>query len=300
MKMNFKSVYDYYLQLFNDYVSKSIDCSSFAGRESDGFYKIMESITYSLTNGGKRIRPVLAMEFCRVCGGNPEDALPLALAIEMIHTYSLIHDDLPCMDDDDMRRGKPSNHIVYGYADALLAGDGLQALAFETIVKSALSADKKCAAVSLLADAAGPCGMVAGQAMDLDNENKYVSIDDIQNTDYLKTGKLIIASGLMGGICAGADRESMESIREYCANLGQSFQIVDDILDITGDEDKLGKPVGSDEESGKSTYVSILGIDEAKLKAKEMTGESVKALKSFGEEAWFLEELAAKLLYREQ
>ena len=139
MKMNFNSVYDYYLKLFNDYVTKSIDCSAFEGRESDGFYSIMESITYSVVNGGKRIRPILALEFCRVCGGNPQDALPLALAIEMIHTYSLIHDDLPCMDDDDMRRGKPSNHIVYGYANALLAGDGLQALAFESIINSAYS-----------------------------------------------------------------------------------------------------------------------------------------------------------------
>ena len=298
--MNFNSVYDYYLNLFNEYALEKVDCSAFSGRESEGFYKIMESITYSLTNGGKRIRPILALEFCRVCGGNPEDALPLALAIEMIHTYSLIHDDLPCMDDDDLRRGKPSNHIVYGYADALLAGDGLQSLAFETIVKSPLSADKKCAAVSLLADAAGPCGMVAGQVMDLHNENKYVSIDDIKNTDYLKTGKLIIASGLMGGICAGAGKDVFEAVREYCSNIGQCFQIVDDILDITGDEEILGKPVGSDEESGKSTYVSILGVDEAKKSAKEITAEAVKSLAVFGEEAWFLEELAAKLLYREK
>ena len=298
--MNFNSVYDYYLNLFNDYVLKKLDCSAFSGRESDGFYKTLESITYSITNGGKRIRPILTLEFCRVCGGNPEDALPFALAVEMIHTYSLIHDDLPCMDDDDLRRGKPSNHIVYGYADALLAGDGLQALAFETIVKSSLSADKKCAAVSLLADAAGPCGMVAGQVMDLHNENKYVSVDDIKNTDYLKTGKLIIASGLMGAVCAGAGKDTLEAVHEYCANLGQCFQIVDDILDITGDEKKLGKPVGSDEESGKSTYVSILGVDEASKMAKYITGEAVKSLTVFGEEAWFLEELAAKLLYREK
>ena len=298
--MNFDSVYDYYLNLFNDYALKQVDCSAFKGRESEGFYQIMESITYSLTNGGKRIRPVLVLEFCRVCGGNPEDALPLALAIEMIHTYSLIHDDLPCMDDDDMRRGKPSNHIVYGYADALLAGDGLQSLAFETIVKSSLSADKKCAAVSLLADAAGPCGMVAGQIMDLHNEDKYVSVDDIIKTDYLKTGKLIISSGLMGALCAGAGKDILESVRRYCNNLGQCFQIVDDILDITGDEEKLGKPVGSDEESGKSTYVSILGLDDAMKKAKELTGEAVNFLTVFGEEAWFLEELAAKLLYREK
>ena len=296
--MNFNSVYDYYLKLFNDYVTQSIDCSAFEGRESDGFYSIMESITYSVVNGGKRIRPILALEFCRVCGGNPQDALPLALAIEMIHTYSLIHDDLPCMDDDDMRRGKPSNHIVYGYANALLAGDGLQALAFESIINSALSSDKKCAAVSLLADAAGPCGMVAGQVMDLQNENKYVSLDDIINTDALKTGKLIIASGLMGGLCAGADKDKMGTIREYCSNLGQSFQIVDDILDVTGDEEMLGKPVGSDEQSGKSTYVSILGIDGAEARARDLTGQAVKALSAFGEEAWFLEELAAKLLYR--
>ena len=296
---NYASLYQKYLDTFNDYLHGKIDISNYEGRDSEGFYSVMEAITYSLTNGGKRIRPVLTLEFCRLCSGDYTAALDLALAIEMIHTYSLIHDDLPCMDNDDMRRGKPSNHIVYGYANSLLAGDGLQALAFETVARSALTDDRKTAAVTLLADAAGPCGMVAGQMMDLNNENRYIGIEDIQATDILKTGKLITAAALMGCIAAGADREKFLAAETYSKNIGLAFQIVDDILDVTGDENKLGKPVGSDEESGKSTYVTTLGIDEAKSLAKELTFKAVNALTVFGDEAWFLEELASKLLYRE-
>lgn len=297
--MNFDDLYNQYLMQFNDYVIKSIDCSAFNGRESEGFYKIMESITYSLTNGGKRIRPVLVLDACRVCSGDPYDALPLALAVEMIHTYSLIHDDLPCMDNDDLRRGKPSNHIVYGFDGALLAGDALQPLAFETVVKSDLKSEIKLRALEILADAAGPCGMVAGQVMDLDNEEKYVGVDDIKKTDFLKTGKMIIASGLIGAACAQADKIKTEALEVYCRNIGLAFQVVDDILDVTGDESKLGKPTGSDSEKGKATYVSLLGIDEARKFAKSLTFDAVKSLAVFGDEAWFLEELASKLLYRE-
>ena len=296
---NFDSLYSRYLDEFNDFLQSRTDIKKFEGRDSDGFYSVMEAITYSLANGGKRIRPVIALEFCRLCSGDHTNALDFALAIEMIHTYSLIHDDLPCMDDDDLRRGKPSNHIVYGYANALLAGDGLQALAFETITRSELSDAKKTAAITLLADAAGPCGMVAGQAMDLDNENKYIGLDDLKATDSLKTGKLITASALMGCIAGSADREKFLAAETYSKNIGLAFQIVDDILDVTGDESKLGKPVGSDEISGKSTYVTLLGIDEAKRLAKELTTEAVRALTVFGDDAWFLEELASKLLYRE-
>ncbi len=296
---NFDSLYARYLGEFNDFLQSRTDIKKFEGRHSDGFYSIMEAITYSLTNGGKRIRPVLALEFCRLCSGDHSRALDLALAIEMIHTYSLIHDDLPCMDDDDMRRGKPSNHIVYGYANSLLAGDGLQALAFEIIARSQLEDDKKIAAVTVLADAAGPCGMVAGQAMDLANENRYIGLDEIKATDSLKTGKLITASALMGCIAAGADREKLIAAEAYSKNVGLAFQIVDDILDVTGEESKLGKPVGSDEVSGKSTYVTILGIDEARRLARELTTHAVKSLAVFGDSAWFLEELASKLLYRE-
>ena len=296
---NYDSLYKRYLEEFNDFLQSKTDIKKFQGRDSDGFYSVMEAITYSLTNGGKRIRPVLALEFCRLCSGDHTPALDLALAIEMIHTYSLIHDDLPCMDDDDMRRGKPSNHIVYGYANALLAGDGLQALAFETIARSPLGDDKKVAAVTLLSDAAGPCGMVAGQAMDLENENKYIGLDEIKATDTLKTGKLITASALMGCIAGGADREKFLAAETFAKNIGLAFQIVDDVLDATGDESKLGKPVGSDEISGKSTYVTILGVESAMKLARDLTTEAVGVLNIFGDDAWFLEELASKLLYRE-
>lgn len=259
-------------------------------------YKAME---YSLLAGGKRLRPIFAFEFCRLCGRDWKDAAPFAAAVEMIHTYSLIHDDLPCMDNDDMRRGKPSSHIKFGEANALLAGDSLLTFAFQTAGEAKdIPADAVAKAVSLLARAAGCAGMIAGQVQDLENENKTVSVDDLRRVDVLKTGELIRCACQLGCIAAGADDKKLEAARVYAENLGIAFQIVDDILDVTSDEATLGKPIGSDAENCKNTYVSLLGLEKAQKIAAELTDKAIDALKVFGDEAEFLISLSEKLLSR--
>lgn len=260
---------------------------------------MLEAMRYSVENGGKRIRPMLTLEFCRMCGGSVEAALPLACAIEFIHTYSLIHDDLPCMDDDDMRRGKPSSHIKFGEANALLAGDSLLTFAFQSAGEAEdIPADAVVKAVSLLARASGCAGMIAGQVQDLENENKTVAADDLRSVDILKTGELIRCACQLGCIAAGADDMKLEAARVYAENLGIAFQIVDDILDVTSDEATLGKPVGSDAENCKNTYVSLLGLEEAKKIAAELTRKAIDALGVFGGESEFLVSLSKKLLSR--
>ena len=242
---------------------------------------VSQAMRYSVRNGGKRIRPALVLEFCKVCGGEEKNAVAFACALEMIHTYSLIHDDLPCMDDDDFRRGKPSCHVAYGEANALLAGDGLLTLAFETAAKSELSAEQTVKGISLLAQAAGVCGMIGGQVMDLQNEGKAVDISRLEDTDALKTGELIRAACVLGCIAADADSEKIKAAEKYAADIGLAFQIVDDILDVTGDEKTLGKPIGSDKENEKSTYVTALGLDGSKEKVSLLTLNAKEALKSF-------------------
>lgn len=297
--IDFNSVFNKYVALANEAADKYVSEAAFEGRISAGLSKMLEAMAYSLKNGGKRIRPVLAMEFCRVCGADFQKAIPFALGIEMIHTYSLIHDDLPCMDDDDMRRGKKSNHIVFGEANALLAGDGLLTLAFETVLSAPdISADAKARAGLELAKAAGCSGMIAGQVMDLANENRAASLDEIRETDRLKTGELIRASAVMGCIAANADEAKIKAAEEYCECIGLAFQIVDDILDVTSDAETLGKPVGSDSANQKSTYVSLLGLEKSAEYAEELTNRAKKALKIFGAEGEFLALLADKLLSR--
>ena len=297
--MNFDEKCREYAQIINNAADRYMSAEMFAGRESAGLERMLEAMAYSLSNGGKRIRPMLALEFCRLCGGNPEKAVPFALALEMIHTYSLIHDDLPCMDDDDMRRGKPSSHKVFGEADALLAGDGLLTLAFETVLSAPeMSGRQKAAAGLALARAAGCSGMIAGQVMDLANEGRKASLDEIAKTDRLKTGELIMAAASMGCIAADADEDMLSAAREYCADIGLAFQIVDDILDVTGSAELLGKPIGSDGENEKSTYVSLLGLEKSKELAKELTEKAKAALSVFGEEKEFLIMLADKLADR--
>ncbi len=300
MKMSaFKSKFEEYINAVNRAAGEYLSASAFVGRESSGLDVMLDAMSYSLENGGKRIRPVLTLEFCRICGGDPMKALPFALAVEMIHTYSLIHDDLPCMDDDDMRRGKPSNHKVYGEANALLAGDGLLTLAFETALSADISAEKKAAAALELAKAAGCSGMIAGQVMDLENENKSVGLETVRATDRLKTGELIRVAAHMGCIAAGATVQQTEAALRYCADIGLAFQIVDDILDVTSSEEVLGKPVGSDSENQKSTYVSLLGLEESARLADELTADAVTTLEIFGDEKEFLCELARMLARRE-
>lgn len=288
-----------YVSVIKGAADRCVSASAFEGRESEGLAVMLKAMDYSLGNGGKRIRPMLTLEFCRVCGGDFKKAVPFALGAEMIHTYSLIHDDLPCMDNDDMRRGKPSSHKAFGEANALLAGDSLLTLAFETVLSAeGVDADKKARAGFELAKAAGCSGMIAGQVMDLANEGKAAPLEDIRATDRLKTGEMIRVSALLGCIAAGADDEKIKAAERYCENIGLAFQIVDDVLDVTSDSETLGKPVGSDMENGKSTYVSLLGLEESIRFARELTERAKEAVGIFGSEGEFLAELADRLLNR--
>lgn len=289
-----------YVDEINRAADYYVSARAFEGRESDGLSVMLDAMAYSLGNGGKRIRPMLALEFCRVCGGDYKAAMPLAIGLEMVHTYSLIHDDLPCMDNDDMRRGKPSSHKVFGEANALLAGDALLTLAFETVLSADISADKKANAALELAKAAGVSGMIGGQVMDLANEEKAASLDEIKTTERLKTGALIKAAAAMGCIAAGATHEQINAAQTYCENIGLAFQIVDDILDVTSDEETLGKPIGSDSENGKSTFVSLLGLEDSAQYARELTARAKAALDIFGGEGEFLSELADRLSERKK
>lgn len=261
---------------------------------------VCEAMRYSVFNGGKRIRPVLTLEFCRLCGGREEEALSFACAVEMIHAYSLIHDDLPCMDDDDTRRGNPACHIRFGEANALLAGDALLTLAFETVLNAGLAPVMTINAGKELSAAAGWAGMIGGQVMDLQNEGKQVELEELLETDYKKTGKLIIASAVLGCIAAGAEEEKVRAAAQYAYNLGLAFQLVDDILDVTGNAETLGKPVGSDEGNKKTTYVSVIGTDAAKEKISGLTLAANDALKIFGEQAEYLQKLADSLTKRKK
>lgn len=287
-----------YLAIINSAAEAYLKNSAFVGRESSGLDAILNAMRYSLENGGKRIRPILTLEFCRICGGQINKAIPYAIAVEMIHTYSLIHDDLPCMDDDDMRRGKPSSHKAFGEANAVLAGDGLLTLAFEVLLSAEDDPAKLVKAGAELAKAAGCSGMIAGQVMDIANEKRSATLDEIKATDKRKTGELIRIAALLGCICAGASCEQINAAEEYCADIGLAFQIVDDILDVTGDEVSLGKPIGSDGENGKSTYVSLLGIEKSTDYAAQLTERAKQSLAVFGDESQFLKELADKLSIR--
>ncbi len=266
----------------------------------DGQREVVSAMKYSILNGGKRIRPVLVLEFCRVCGGEIKDALPFACAVEYVHTYSLIHDDLPCMDDDDMRRGNPSCHKMFGEATALLAGDALLTHAFEAIASSELPNFRIASAVALLAQNSGVGGMIGGQVLDLKYESKVEPVlNDIITVYKLKTGALLSAACLLGCIAAGAGDAQLAAASRFAYNLGVAFQIKDDILDLTGDEAKIGKPVGSDERSGKATYVSMVGIEKAQNDVKRLTENALSYLKEFSDTD-FLRTLSEYLIERDK
>ena len=281
-----------YVELINHALYGFVELT---GGEED---EVSEAMLYSLKNGGKRVRPMLVLEFCRVCGGDVQAALPFACAVEMIHTYSLIHDDLPCMDDDDFRRGMPSCHKQYGEATALLAGDGLLTLAFSVLSKANLPAERKIEAVKVLADCAGHLGMIGGQTMDLAHEGQNITLEQLRRTDALKTGRLIRCACALGCIAAGADGEMCKAAQKYADSIGLAFQIVDDLLDITSTAEELGKPVGSDEENEKSTYPALLGMEKSVQLVDELTAEAVDALKVFGDNSRFLADYAVRLSKR--
>lgn len=261
---------------------------------------VVESMRYSLLAGGKRIRPVMVLAFCELCGGDPEKALPFACAVEMVHTYSLIHDDLPCMDDDDLRRGRPTNHKVYGEAMALLAGDGLLTKAFEMALTFSGSPVDALRGGRILAQCAGAEGMVGGQCIDLDSEGKDVDLALLREMDQGKTVALISAACQMGCVAAGADEKTLELARSYAQGVGMAFQIRDDILDVLGDAQTLGKNVGMDSARDKRNYVSLLGVEEAQGLVEAFTAQAEEALDGFTGDTSFLRELAKSLATRDK
>ena len=254
---------------------------------------------YSLLAGGKRVRPVLTLEACRMCGGRVEDALPFACGVEMIHTYSLIHDDLPAMDDDELRRGRPTNHVVYGEATAILAGDGLLTAAFGQLTKAELPPERIVSAVATLSAAAGPSGMVGGQALDMAGEGHALSRGELELLQSLKTGALISAAAQLGGIAAGATREQLKQLDRYAQALGLAFQVRDDMLDVISSDQELGKPVGSDRANEKSTFVNALGLENCAQLVEELSQQAADALAEF-EQPEFLVWLAHALADRKQ
>lgn len=265
---------------------------------------VPQAMTYACAAGGKRLRPVLLMEFCRICGGNTEAALPFACAIEMIHSYSLVHDDLPCMDNSPLRRGKPSVHAAYGETMALLTGDALLNRAFETALGAKAASEnapeKVIAAARELADAAGIAGMIGGQVMDLRYEGENIELDTLVTLQAGKTAALIRAACRMGVLLTDASADMADAAGRFGYELGLGFQITDDILDATATADVIGKPVGSDAENEKTTYVSLLGLDGARLAAARRTEAALSALSGFGEAADGLRSLASSLLTRDR
>ncbi len=277
----------------NDYSKRLDDYVEMINTALDGYLPeqgvpqqaVVDAMRYSLMSGGKRIRGVLVLEFCRLCGGDISAALPFACAIEMLHCYSLIHDDLPCMDDDDLRRGRPSCHIAFGEANALLAGDGLLTLAFETILTGCspekVPYERTVKSAGILAKAAGYNGMVGGQTIDLQNEGSPLSAEMLDTIHTLKTGALICAAVQMGCVVAGSDDSLIQIADSYGEKIGLSFQIVDDILDIVGSAKELGKPTGSDQSNHKTTFATLYGIEQARRMAQGMSEEAKGLLKAF-------------------
>lgn len=256
--------------------------------------EIVKAMDYSLSSGGKRIRPVIAIFAAKSLGAGSESVMPYAAAIELIHTYSLIHDDLPCMDNDDLRRGRPTNHKVFGEATAVLAGDALLNFAFETALMADTEPEKKIALLKIIARSAGLYGMIGGQILDMEGEKRKLAADEIRLMQNLKTGALIKAAAAIGAVTAG-EREEFFDV--YAENLGLAFQLKDDILDVTATTEELGKPVLSDEKNEKSTFVSLYGVDGTKRLLEETTE---KAIASLPEGAELLKELALYLLERKK
>jgi len=259
---------------------------------------LAEAMRYSLLAGGKRIRPLLVLEFCRISGGDMELALPVACAVEMLHTYSLIHDDLPCMDNDDLRRGMPTNHKVYGECTAVLAGDTLQAEAFGTILRSALPPERRAKCAEILADAVGFDGMCGGQYLDMLGEGKKLTDQELTEINSRKTGALLVAACQMGVAAAGGTELQLAAAGQYGASIGMAFQIRDDMLDVLSTDEELGKNVGSDAAECKNTYMALLGQHECEGLISRMTEFAKNIISEGFEDTAFLCELADSLAVR--
>ena len=290
-----KALYDARYEQYRTGIEEYL-CGLF--QEKTPWGDLYESMRYSLLAGGKRIRPVLTMEFARLAGMEWEKALPVGCALELVHTYSLIHDDLPCMDDDDLRRGKPTNHKVYGETLAVLAGDALPMEAMRLILTAPeLGDDRRVDCALILARAAGADGMVAGQVLDTLHEPK--TEEELYQVHALKTGAMIAGSCMLGVAAAGGSDDLRTAAKEYAMALGLAFQIRDDMLDVCGDESTFGKPIGSDAEEGKVTYVDLFGLEGCAKKVDECTQRAVAAVANYDKDG-FLTALARSLAHRIQ
>ena len=260
---------------------------------------VYEAMHYSVFAGGKRIRPIIMMASYDLFGDKTDCVMPFACAMEMIHTFSLIHDDLPAMDDSPLRRGRPTNHMVFGEAVAVLAGDGLITTAFEVMLESGVEPKVASKAAAYIAKSTGNSGMIGGQIIDISSEGKTIPIEILQELHAKKTGALIVASAVVGAMIGGASDEQISAVNAFASSLGLAFQIKDDILDATGDTSKLGKPVGGDVDNDKNTYVSLLGLAKAQELLNKHTELAKESIAVFGEKAQFLLELTEYLLKRD-
>ena len=282
MKDNLKAAVKHYQQFIENYM----DAECF--RYDEEPQKILfESMRYSLLAGGKRLRPVFVFDFCRMCGGDWEKAASFAAAIEMVHTYSLIHDDLPCMDNDDYRRGRLTNHKVYGEANAVLAGDALLTAAFAYLAKAPFDADIRIRAVEVLSRCAGELGMVGGQVLDMMSEQRQCTEQEVLDIQSRKTGALIKAACQLGVLAGNGSDAQFSAASDFAEHLGLAFQIRDDMLDVIGNAEELGKAVGVD--TVKNTFVQLYGLDQCELMVQSHTDEAKKALLSFSDPAFMLE-----------
>lgn len=287
---NYKEITKQYQQRIDTYLEEN--CFIY---DSEPQQTLFSAMRYSLLAGGKRLRPLFVLEFCRLCGGDVDKAMPIAAAVEMIQTYSLIHDDLPCMDDDDFRRGNPTNHKVYGEAVAVLAGDALLTAAFSWIANADLSANVRIRAVQVLAECAGELGMVGGQVLDMEGESRQCTAEEVLAIETRKTGALICASCMLGVIAAEGNDSQLAAAKEFASHLGLAFQIRDDILDVIGTAESMGKGVGTDE--NKNTFVQLYGLDVCQKMVQEHTDSAIAALSCL-EDSGYLVELAKSLTGR--
>ncbi len=290
----FKEILNEYIKIVNETLEGLMDIE-----ENAVSRKLVESMKYTLFSGGKRVRPYLTIEVANIVDGNMDVAKMIGGAIELIHTYSLVHDDLPAMDDDDYRRGQLTNHRVYGNDMAILAGDGLLTFAFNILSQVNLPPAKVIKIIKLISAAAGYNGMVGGQALDILNDKENISINKLKKIHSAKTGALFECSILAGACCGNPSNAEIEALSNYARYLGITFQIVDDILDVTGDEKKLGKNTGRDSELNKATYTSLLGVKEAKKRAREYAEDAINSLDIFAERAKNLHKLIDYILYRQ-
>ena len=282
------------LKVYQQFIESYLDQSCFQ-YDSEPQQILFEAMRYSLLAGGKRLRPVFVFDFCRMCGGDWKQAAPFAAAIEMVHTYSLIHDDLPCMDNDDYRRGRLTNHKVYGEANAVLAGDALLTAAFSCLAKAPFDAQTRICAVEVLADCAGELGMVGGQVLDMMSEQRQCTEQEVIDIQSRKTGALIKAGCLLGVLAGQGSEVQLSAAAEFASHLGLAFQIRDDMLDVIGNAEELGKAVGVD--TVKNTFVQLYGIEKCDRLVQKHTDQAKVSLKSFAEPG-FMGELADELVGR--